>query len=274
MKIPAITNLNPRPNETNRPTARRSTNDASPPAAADDAAEPTAPQGRDFASVLEEVSRPRAREREETDADAEPFEAKTRDRAEGGEEARRRDERHGDGEGGDARGGGGFDQRGAVREVAATQEAAGARAILHIADLERIVSAVRAQTLAGGVREVTIELRRSVLEGLRVSLRLDGAGRVAAEFIASSERVRAQVDARAPELAELLRSRGVQLTTLRASVGADSSGRGLPDDGRQADAVELSAARHHGPPAAEAAPDEAAAADDDAPAGGTTTYRA
>ena len=79
------------------------------------------------------------------------------------------------------------------------------------------------------MREVTIELRRSVLEGLRVKLGTDGAGRVTAEFIAASERVRAQVDARASELAELMRSRGINLAEVRASVGdsnADSRGGG------------------------------------------------
>jgi flagellar hook-length control protein FliK len=73
---------------------------------------------------------------------------------------------------------------------------------------------------------VTIELRRSVLEGLKVKLSTDGGGRVTAEFIAASERVRSQLDARAGELAELLRGRGVNLASLRTGVetGAGAAG--------------------------------------------------
>lgn len=246
----------PDPNKTN---AR---NDAAP---ADDSPAPA--EGRDFASVLEEVARPRERERlDEEDGGRETTDAKKSDRAEGDTEARRREGREGSGGdsgGGDARGG--LDQRGALREVSASQESAGARAILHIADLERIVSAVRAQTLAGGVREVTIELRRSVLEGLRVRLRLDGGGRVAAEFVASTERVRAQLDARAPELAELLRSRGVNLASLTTSSGGgDTASDSRGDGGGDA---ELSAPSH----AQQLTPSPDAA---DAPDATDTTYRA
>ena len=192
------------------------------------AGESQAPEasGRDFASVLEEVARPRERARpDEDDAARETTDSKKGDRAEPDAEARRREGREGGGGeagGGDARGG--LDQRGALREVSAAQEPAGARAILHIADLERIVSSVRAQTLAGGAREVMIELRRSVLEGLRVRLRLDGGGRLAAEFLAPTEHVRAQLDARAQELAELLRSRGLNLASLGTSVGGGDTG--------------------------------------------------
>jgi hypothetical protein len=185
---------------------------------------------RDFASVLDEVSNAGEGERREGEAHDNRLDAEPRERAAESPFAKRREERKGGDSGGDAKGGG-FEQRAAsLRETTSpAQEQPGARLILHIADLERIVSAVRTQTVAGGVREVTIELRRSVLEGLRVKLGTDGAGRVTAEFIAASERVRAQVDARASELAELMRSRGINLAEVRASVGdsgADSRGGG------------------------------------------------
>jgi hypothetical protein len=110
----------------------------------------------------------------------------------------------------------------------------GARAVLHIADLEKLVSVVRTQIHADGRREVTLVLHRSVLDGLRVKLSADGAGRINAEFIASTEKVRAQVDARSAELADLLRSRGIALAGLRTSVGAgadqDASGGGRGRD--------------------------------------------
>jgi hypothetical protein len=75
-----------------------------------------------------------------------------------------------------------------------------------------------------------------VLEGLRVKLSTDSGGRVTAEFIAASERVRAQVDARASELAELMRSRGINLAEVRAGVGdsgADSRGGGQVAESRE-----------------------------------------
>lgn len=187
---------------------------------------------RDFASVLDEVSGAGDGERREGETHNNRLEAEPKERAAESPFAKRHEERKG-GDGsssGDSKGGG-FEHRAAsLRETTSSaQEQPGARMILHIADLERIVSAVRTQTVAGGVREVTIELRRSVLEGLRVKLSTDGAGRVTAEFLAASERVRAQVDARASELAELMRSRGINLGEVRASVGdsgADSRGGG------------------------------------------------
>lgn len=187
---------------------------------------------RDFASVLDEVSNAGDGERQEGDTHNNRLEAEPKERAAESPFTKRREERKGgDGSGSDTGKGGGFEHRAAsLRETTSSaQEQPGARLILHIADLERIVSAVRTQTLAGGVREVTIELKRSVLEGLRVKLSTDGAGRVSAEFIAASERVRAQVDARASELADIMRSRGINLAEVRAGVGdsgADSRGGG------------------------------------------------
>ncbi|HWS86704.1 MAG TPA: flagellar hook-length control protein FliK [Pyrinomonadaceae bacterium] len=184
---------------------------------------------RDFASVLDELAGAHEGERPEAETRGDRLEAEPKEHARESPLAKRREESKGDDPGADAKGGG-FEGRAApLREPTAAQEPTAARAMLHIADLERIVSAVRTQALADGAREVTIDLRRSVLEGLRVKLSSDGAGRVTAEFIAASERVRAQVDARASELADLMRSRGVNLAEVRASVsdsGADTRGGG------------------------------------------------
>lgn len=229
MKIPPVNPLTTRPNaEPNRAVTKRGqvSTDAT---RFDDAGEPVESGGaseRDFASVFDEVvSRPERRDEESPEGDRRV--SRESERAEQDGTARRREEREGGSNqtGGDGRGGG-FEQRAGLREVSAVGESTSARAILHVADLERIVSAVRAQLVEGGRHVVTIELRRSVLEGLKVKLTAEGGGRVTAEFIASSERVRAQLDARAGELGELLRGRGVNLAALRTGVetGAGATG--------------------------------------------------
>lgn len=283
MKIPPASTATPPPTNANA-NARPATdvNKTSVPkrvagaeTKADEHGESAGAAGRDFASVLEEVARPRERDSGGGDdgGDGDSQDAQMRDRAEAEPEARRRDGRdERDGGSGDGRGGGSDPRGGGVREVTAAREAVGARSILHIADIERIVSTVRTQTLAGGVREVTLELRRSVLDGLRVKISLDGGGRVAAEFIAASERVRAQLDARSSELAEILRSRGINLASLRTTVSADASGHDSPGGGRGfAPQAGEGAARLHGTPAAAPEPAEDPAAADDASG---TTYRA
>ncbi|HEX8292827.1 MAG TPA: flagellar hook-length control protein FliK, partial [Pyrinomonadaceae bacterium] len=225
MKIPPANPLASRPApETNRALNRRGQAPADAPRADETAGEfeGSAATERDFASVLDEVvARPERREEEPSDGDRRV--SRDAERAEHDGSAKRREEREGGSNqaGADGRGGG-FDTRAGLREVSAAGETSSARAILHVADLERIVSAVRAQVADGGRQAVTIELRRSVLEGLKVTLSTDAGGRVTAEFVAGSERVRSQLDARAGELAELLRGRGVNLASLRTSV--DSGG--------------------------------------------------
>lgn len=274
MKIPPANPLASRITpEPNRAVNRRglSPTDA---ARADDPAdgfEGSAAAERDFASVLDElVSRPERREEESADGDRRV--SRERERAEPEGSARRREEREGGSNQAGSEGrGGGFDTRAGLREVAAVGENSSAHAILHVADLERIVSAVRAQVAEGGRQAVTIELRHSVLEGLKVKLSTDAGGRVTAEFVAASERVRSLIDARSGELAELLRGRGVNLGSLSTSV--DSGGfaqggeGGDPRGGHTRAAVGARAAAQdatHTDP------------DDEAAAGGDTanTYRA
>lgn len=229
MKIPPANPLTQRPTpEPNRAVTKRGqvSTDAT---RFDDADEPVESGGaseRDFASVFDEVvSRPEPREEEGTEGDRRL--SRENERAEHKGSTERREEREGGSNqtGGEGRGGG-FEHRASLREVSAVGETTSARAILHIADLERIVSAVRAQLVEGGRHVVTIELRRSVLEGLKVTLSTDGGGRVTAEFIAASERVRSQLDTRAGELAELLRGRGVNLASLRTGVETGTGGEG------------------------------------------------
>jgi hypothetical protein len=214
--------------------------------------------GRDFASVLEDVTRADGRDDGEGNEPDERQDAKTSTHAERERESKRREDRHDGGTGG-----GGFEQRGHVREATHGGDAAPARAILHIADLERIVAAVRTQLLNGGRHEVTLELQRSVLEGLRVRLTTDAQGRINAEFIAATEKVRAQLDARAPELSALLRGRGVELASLHMTVGGNESQTASGDGGRHASADSSGAA--HASPGTDAAPATLARAGDDAP---------
>jgi hypothetical protein len=179
--------------------------------------------GRDFASVFEEVAQPRPAHdssKDEHEIDERQDDTRASERAEREREARRREDQRDD-----AGGSSGFDQRGGVRQTTAQLDAAAARAILHIADLERIIAAIRTQMTAQGRRQLILELKNSVLEGLRVRLSADEQGRVTAEFIAASESVRAQIEARSAELADLLRSRGVNLAALKTMLGTESSGQ-------------------------------------------------
>jgi flagellar hook-length control protein FliK len=89
--------------------------------------------------------------------------------------------------------------------------------------MERILAAIRTQVLPGGNREVTLDLQRSVLEGLRIKLTADPRGRIGVEFLAGSEAVKGQVDARAGELVEMFRAHGVKLQTLQSSVSNTST---------------------------------------------------
>lgn len=106
--------------------------------------------------------------------------------------------------------------------VEAEQFVPPARSIMHVADLERIVSGFRTQ-LVDGNQQVVITLKNSVFSGLQIKLTTDENRRVTAEFIASNEKIKAQLDLRANELTSLLRQRGVQLNSLQTTVDSGSS---------------------------------------------------
>jgi hypothetical protein len=92
-----------------------------------------------------------------------------------------------------------------------------ARAILHVADLERIVSAVRSDSFAGS-KQVTIDLKNSVLDGLRIQLTLTEQGNLKAEFIALNEQIKKQLDARKNELQSVLKDRSIKCGELKIRV--------------------------------------------------------
>lgn len=118
------------------------------------------------------------------------------------------------------------DARGKAVEVAPRFEVHEARPVLHGTDLERIVVAVNTQLDGGGQRELTLELSRSVLAGLRVRLSADAGGRISAEFIAADDEVRSLLERRSHELADALRSRGIDLSSLKTSSDAGTPGHG------------------------------------------------
>jgi hypothetical protein len=235
---------------------------------------------RDFASVLKEVSRPhRAEGANEGGEPSSTGEASTTENRPEREYEREesRDEARQDAAPG-ARGG-------VVAEADSRVEVTSASAVLHHADLEKIVEAVTAQT-ADGRYVLTLELTRSVLDGLRVRLIKDASGRLTAEFLASGEKLRAMLESRSQELTELLRSRGVNLDSLKVSVGAessdsrggsDSSGGGVDDDGSAYQPAASRAAGISAPDSASgAAPAEAPDTEEDlrGDAAHTTRYRA
>jgi hypothetical protein len=183
--------------------------------------------GRNFASVFDRIARPAEKsegDKDEKQSDRKDAKSSSAERAESADvpEREQKARTHGDRE--DEGGLGGFGYAHAARELRPAAEVTNPRAILHIADLERIVAAIRTQVTASG-REVTLELNRSVLEGLRIKLSADSLGRVTAELFAPSEGIKAQIDARAADLAGLLRARGVNLAELKSSLSAGAGGR-------------------------------------------------
>lgn len=117
-------------------------------------------------------------------------------------------------------------ERTVAREpVASSEGETNSRPIVHTTDLNSIVTACQVQLAANGQKEVTLELSHSMLEGLRVKLTSNGAGRITADFLTANEGIKTMLDGRSLELIELLRSRGINLTEFKSSVAADAHSR-------------------------------------------------
>ncbi len=99
-------------------------------------------------------------------------------------------------------------------------KAPAARSILHVADLERIVSTIRGETFQHQ-KQVIIALKNSVLQGLQIKLTLTESGKVKAEFLALDKQVEKQLNQRKPELSEILKNR----STLFSEVEVKSQNR-------------------------------------------------
>src|SRR5262245_17434332 len=122
--------------------------------------------------------------------------------------------------------GGGTTGGGEVASPVRVEAPSEATSILHVSDLEKIIEACKVQVAPGGQTEVVLDLSRSMLEGLRVKVRTDGAGRVAAEFLAANEGIKSLLDSRSAELIALLRARGINLTEFKSAVTADANSGG------------------------------------------------
>jgi flagellar hook-length control protein FliK len=97
--------------------------------------------------------------------------------------------------------------------------------ILHATDVDSIVTACQVQIATNGRQEVMLELSHSMLEGLRVKVSADGAGRITADFLAANEGIKALLDSRSSELIEQLRARGITVAEFKSSVTADPNDR-------------------------------------------------
>lgn len=95
-----------------------------------------------------------------------------------------------------------------------------ARSILHVADLERIVSTIRAQSLKNA-EQVVIALKHSVLEGLQIKLTIAESGILKAEFLALNEQIKNQLNSRKQEIRQIFRERGVKLSDLNIQQGSE-----------------------------------------------------
>lgn len=132
----------------------------------------------------------------------------------------------------------GFGERGNVANLN-LNEVFAARSILHIADLERIISTIRSQTLLGGRREILLQLKRSVLEGLQVKIITDPNAKVQIEFLAANEKVRTEIEKHSEELAGILRGRGINLDTLKTTVNSDSKEKESSSEGNSSSISEI-----------------------------------
>ncbi|MFQ3581356.1 MAG: flagellar hook-length control protein FliK [Chloracidobacterium sp.] len=105
------------------------------------------------------------------------------------------------------------------------------RRILHVVDMEKIVATVRTQTFSGNEAQATIQLSHSILDGLSIKLQTDARGRVSAEITATTEAAKRIVDAHARELNDLLRMRGLDVTSFSTKLAEGDAGTAAGDEG-------------------------------------------
>ncbi len=199
---------------------------ASTAAALQKTSTPTSPNQGAFATLMDARranldSEKKDKPRSETESDASvERDSETSDRKDADvKTVARDDDRESSGESSDGDSTGGFAFHAALAEPTseASVTAPPARSILHVADLERIVSAVRADSFAAA-KEVTIELKNSVLEGLRIHMKIAEGGELKVELLAFSDQVKKQIDARKAELESVLKDRSIKFDELKVKV--------------------------------------------------------
>ncbi len=104
-----------------------------------------------------------------------------------------------------------------------------ARSILHIADLERIVSTLRTIETKNS-QQVLIALKNSILEGLQIKLTIDENGKLKAEFLALNEKIKEQLKARKSELSDIFKNRGVKFTELEIKTNSEADKEQIEKD--------------------------------------------
>lgn len=189
---------------------------------------PNAPKPGAFEKILTEAreqtgknEKSAANKSDATESAAKNSEAEEKKEATSRDEKKVKSEDENRGEGGDEQGN--DDENSAVyanqilspnAKSAAEISAPAARSILHIADLERIVSFVRTQN-TGDAQQILMKLKNSVLNGLEIRLTSDQNGNIKAEFLALNEKIRKQLKKREDELLEILKQRSNKFTEVK-----------------------------------------------------------
>lgn len=200
-----------------------------------------------FAAVLESPAKLQKPNQQREDSGGERRDDQKKEKKDAAREKDSADNLTGDGKtekressGGQAGGGqSGFGTGGNVNQLNLGNNLA-ARSILHIADLERLISTVRTQIGLGGRREIVLQLKRSVLEGLQVKIITDPAARVQIEFLAASEKARSQIESHSQELSEILRGRGINIQSLTTSLDSGKENRQFSNE-KNSDIPEIGA---------------------------------
>ncbi len=145
-----------------------------------------------FAGILKSAENPHKPKRTEEDASQQRRDDDKKDKKRADRQKDSADnlansdrvEKHNQQTGGNFGGSGGFNNE--FNQAIHLSENFAARSILHIADLERMISAIRAQKDLSGRREIHLELKRSILEGLQVKITIE-ASQTQIEFLAANE---------------------------------------------------------------------------------------
>lgn len=97
-----------------------------------------------------------------------------------------------------------------------------ARSILHIADLERIVSTIRTEKFQTN-SQALITLKNSVLESLQIKITITESGKLKAEFLALNKQIKKQIESRKKEIIDILRSRSLNFVEVEVLNQQDKS---------------------------------------------------
>lgn len=200
------------------------------------AAPTPAPSESAFAKILEETRKEKdnsaTAKTDSTEMDAKASKSEKDEKmSRAAEEKKELEERKRENDDGDARQSGDENQSQTAALAAMKAQASikseiavpAARSILHVADLERIVSTIRTETFQNQ-KQVVIALKNSVLQGLQIKLTLAENGKVKAEFLALDEQIKKQLNLRKKELSDILHNRVALFSEIEIN-SQDSAGQ-------------------------------------------------